>query len=46
MDESVFESVKSAYVNEMFNYILENTPVENKMSLEELFSYMAVSPVG
>ena len=46
MDESTFESVRSAYVNEMINYMLENTPVENKMSLEELFSYVAVSPVG
>ncbi len=46
MDDSVFEKVKLAYVNEMINYMLENTAVENKMSLEELFSYMAVSPVG
>ncbi len=46
MDASVFENVKVAYVNEMINYMLENTPLENKISLEELFSYIAISPVG
>ncbi len=46
IDASVLESVKVAYVNEMINYMLENTAVENKMPLEELFSYIAVSPVG
>lgn len=46
MDASVIESVKVAYANEMINYMLENAVVENNMPLEELFSYIAVSPVG
>lgn len=46
MDGSVTGNVKSAYVNEMLNYMIENTTAQIKMPLEELFSYIAVSPVG